>query len=151
MLSLPGFALPSTVVGIGYLLAFNAPRLKITGGGVMILAINCIFRYLAVGVETGISKLHQINIEIEEASSDLGANFITTFYRVVLPIISPAFVVGFIYTFLTSLVSLSAVIFLVSPGFSLAAGKIFEWINFGAIGLASATTMKLVGGQPSCS
>lgn len=143
MVSLSGFALPGTVMGIGYLLAFNAPPLKLTGG-IMILAINCIFRYLAVGVEAGVSKLHQINIEIEEASSDLGANFMTTFYKIVLPIMFPAFIVGFIYTFLTSLVSLSAVIFLVSPGFSLAAVKIFEWINFGAIGLASATTMKLV-------
>jgi iron(III) transport system permease protein len=56
----------------------------------------------------------------------------------------PAFIAGFIYTFMTSLVSLSAVVFLVSPGFSLAAVKIFDAAVYGEIGLASATTMKLV-------
>lgn len=143
MISLSGFALPGTVIGIGYLLAFNAPPLKLTGG-IMILALNCVFRFLAVGVEAGISKLHQINIEIEEASADLGANFITTFYKVVLPIMFPAFIAGFIYTFMTTLVSLSAVVFLVSPGFELAAVRIFDRAVYGEIGNASATTIKLV-------
>jgi iron(III) transport system permease protein len=143
MISLSGFALPGTVIGIGYLLAFNTPPIKLTGG-IMILALNCVFRFLAVGVEAGISKLHQINIEIEEASSDLGANFMTTFYRIVLPIMFPAFIAGFIYTFMTTIVSLSAVVFLVSPGFELAAVKIFDAAVYGEIGVASATTMKLV-------
>jgi len=143
MLSLSGFALPGTVVGIGYLLAFNAPPLKLTGG-IMILALNCVFRFLAVGVEAGISKLHQISIEMEEASSDLGANFLTTFSKIVLPLMFPAFIAGFIYTFMTAIVSLSAVVFLVSPGFELAAVRIFDNAVYGEIGMASATTMKLV-------
>jgi iron(III) transport system permease protein len=143
MVSLSGFALPGTVLGIGYLLAFSAPPLKLTGG-IMILALNCVFRFLAVGVEAGISKLHQIHIEIEEASADLGASFLTTFYKIVLPIMFPAFIAGFVYTFMTAIVSLSAVVFLVSPGFDLAAVKIFDAAVYGEIGIASATTMKLV-------
>jgi iron(III) transport system permease protein len=143
MASLSGFALPGTVLGIGYLLAFSAPPLKLTGG-IMILALNCVFRFLAVGVEAGISKLHQINIEIEEASADLGASFLTTFFRIVLPIMFPAFIAGFIYTFMTAIVSLSAVVFLVSPGFQLAAVKIFDAAVYGEIGIASATTIKLI-------
>lgn len=143
MASLSGFALPGTVLGIGYLLAFSAQPIKLTGG-IMILALNCVFRFLAVGVEAGISKLHQINIEIEEASADLGASFLTTFYKIVLPIMFPAFVAGFIYTFMTAIVSLSAVVFLVSPGFQLAAVKIFDAAVYGEIGIASATTVKLI-------
>jgi iron(III) transport system permease protein len=143
MVSLSGFALPGTVLGIGYLLAFSSPPLKLTGG-IMILALNCVFRFLAVGVEAGISKLQQIHIEIEEASVDLGAGFVTTFCKIVLPIMFPAFVAGFIYTFMTAIVSLSAVVFLVSPGFDLAAVKIFDAAIYGEIGIASATTMKLV-------
>jgi iron(III) transport system permease protein len=143
MVALSGFALPGTVLGIGYLLAFSTPPLKLTGG-IMILSLNCVFRFLAVGVEAGISKLHQIHIEIEEASADMGASFLTTFYRVVLPIMFPAFIAGFIYTFMTAIVSLSAVVFLVSPGFDLASVKIFDAAIYGEIGIASATTMKLV-------
>jgi iron(III) transport system permease protein len=141
--SLSGFALPGTVLGIGYLLAFSAPPFKLTGG-IMILALNCVFRFLAVGVEAGISKLHQIHLEIEEASTDLGAGSLTTFFRIVLPIMFPAFVAGFLYTFMTAVVSLSAVVFLVSPGFELAAVRIFDAAVYGEIGIAAATTMKLV-------
>jgi iron(III) transport system permease protein len=141
--SLSGFALPGTVLGIGYLLAFSAPPFKLTGG-IMILALNCVFRFLAVGVEAGISKLHQIHLEIEEASTDLGAGSLTTFFRIVLPIMFPAFVAGFLYTFMTAVVSLSAVVFLVSPGFELAAVRIFDAAVYGEIAIAAATTMKLV-------
>lgn len=143
MVSLSGFALPGTVLGIGYLLAFSAPPLKLTGG-FMILALNCVFRFLAVGVEAGISKLHQIHIEIEEASADLGSTFLGTFHRIVLPIMFPAFIAGFLYTFMTAIVSLSSIVFLVSPGYQLAAVRIFDAAVYGEIGLASATTMKLV-------
>jgi iron(III) transport system permease protein len=143
MISLSGFALPGTVLGIGYLLAFSAPPFKLTGG-ILILALNCVFRFLAVGVEAGISKLHQIHIEIEEASADLGASFLTTFYKIVLPIMFPAFIAGFVYTFMTAIVSLSAVVFLVSPGFDLASVRIFDAAVYGEVGIASATTMKLV-------
>jgi len=143
MIALSGFALPGTVLGVGYLLAFASPPMKLTGG-IMILALNCVFRFLAVGVEAGITKLHQINIEIEEASWDMGATFITTFRRIVLPIMFPAFIAGFIYTFMTTMVSLSAVVFLVSPGYELAAVTIFDAAAYGKIGLASATTLKMI-------
>jgi iron(III) transport system permease protein len=135
--------LPGTVIGVGYLIAFAAPPIKLTGG-IMILALNCVFRFLAVGVEAGITKLHQINIEIEEASWDMGATFLTTFRRIVLPIMFPSFISGFIYTFMTTMVSLSAVVFLVSPGYELAAVTIFDAAAYGKIGLASATTLKMI-------
>jgi iron(III) transport system permease protein len=92
----------------------------------MILALNCVFRFIAVGVEAGISKLHQIHIEIEEASADLGASFLTTFYKIVLPIMFPAFIAGSRLYLHDAIVSLSAVVFLVSPGFDLASVKIFD-------------------------
>jgi iron(III) transport system permease protein len=149
MAALSGFALPGTVLGIGYLLAFSAPPLRLTGG-IMILALSCVFRFLAVGVEAGISKLHQIHVEIEEASADLGAGPLTTFVRIVLPIMFPAFLAGFLYTVMTAIVSLSAVVFLVSPGFELAAVRIFDAAVYGEIGIASATMMKLVGAVAVC-
>ena len=47
-------------------------------------------------------------------------HFITIFFKVVLPIMFSAFVAGFTYTFMTTMMSLSSVIFLVTPGFDLA-------------------------------
>ena len=143
MIALSGFALPGTVIGVGYIMAFNRPPFLLTGT-IWIIILNCVFRFLAVGVEAGISKLHQISIEIEEAAADLGADFITIFFKVVLPIMFSAFVAGFIYTFMTTMMSLSAVIFLVTPGFDLASVYIYLTAQLGELGLASATTVKMM-------
>lgn len=142
-LALLGFALPGTVIGVGYILAFNAYPFYLTGT-VLILVLNCSFRFLAVAVEAGISKLHQISVEIEEASLDLGASVLTTFVRVTLPLMSSAFVAGFVYTFMTSMISLSSLIFLIAPGTNLAAVYIFITAQLGEMGLAAATTVKLI-------
>jgi iron(III) transport system permease protein len=143
MLALSGFALPGTVIGVGYIIAFNRPPFLLTGT-IWIIILNCVFRFLAVGVEAGISKLHQISVEIEEASADLGADFLTIFFKVILPIMFSAFVAGFIYTFMTTMMSLSSVIFLVAPGFDLASVYIFLTAQLGELGVASATTIKVI-------
>lgn len=143
MMALSGFALPGTVIGVGYIMAFNQPPFLLAGT-IWILILNCAFRFLAVGVEAGISKLHQISIEIEEASADLGADFITIFFKVILPIMFSAFIAGFIYTFMTTMMSLSSVIFLVTPGFDLAAVYIYLTAQLGELGVASATTIKMI-------
>ena len=73
MVSLLTFAVPGTVVGIGYILAFNTPPLVLTGTAAIIILLF-IFRDIAVGVQTGIAELQQIDPSIEEASTDLGAD-----------------------------------------------------------------------------
>jgi len=140
---LAGFTLPGTVLGIGYLLVFGRPPLQLTGT-LIILVLNCLFRFVAVGMEAGITKLQQLSIEVEEASLNLGASTATTFRKIVLPIILPAFMYGFLYVFVTSMISLSAVVFLVSPTYQLASVFIFQWAGFGYMGLACATSVKLV-------
>ncbi len=142
-LYLAGFTLPGTILGIGYLLAFNGPPFPLTGT-MMILVISCLFRFVAVGIEAGIVKLKQVSMEVEEASLNLGASPATTFRRIVLPIIFPAAMYGFIYIFMTTMASLSAVVFLTSPGSLLASVFIFQWANYGYVGLASATTLKVI-------
>jgi iron(III) transport system permease protein len=146
MVALSGFALPGTVIGVGYIMAFNRFPFYylLIFSGKWIIILNCVFRFLAVGVEAGISKLHQISVEIEEASADLGADFLTIFFKVVLPIMFSAFVAGFIYTFMTTMMSLSSVIFLVTPGFDLASVYIYLTAQLGELGLASATTVKVI-------
>jgi len=142
-ISLTGFAFPGAVMGVGYILAFNKPPLLLVGTAT-ILVVNCVFRAFAVGEEAGIIKLHQLSIEIEEASFNLGASTITTFRRIVVPNIFPAFIYGFVYVFMRSMVTLSAVVFLVSPGHPLVSIYIFDTAAWGYIGLACAATLKLI-------
>jgi iron(III) transport system permease protein len=95
-------------------------------------------------MEAGITKLQQLSIEVEEASLNLGASTATTFRRIAFPIIFPAFMYGFIYLFMRTMVTLSSVIFLAAPGFYLASIFIYDSAIWGQLGLACATTLKVI-------
>ena len=142
-LSLLGFAVPGTVMGVGYILAFNKPPLLLTGT-FFIMIINEAFRNLSVSLEAGTSKLHQIDVAIEEAAMDMGAGPVKTFIKVVLPLISSAFFAGFIYTFMVGMIAVSAVIFLISPGNDLAALYILAVAEQGMLGMACAISIMLI-------
>jgi len=147
--TLIGFALPGTIMGIGYILAFNRPPIFLTGT-LAILILNMIARFLAVGLEAGVSKLHQIDASLEEASADLGAGILTTFRRIILPLMSSAVVAGFLFTFMQSMISLSAAIFLVAPGNLLASVYIFNRAREGDMGIACATSVILIATVAAC-
>src|SRR5690606_13943941 len=114
-------------------------------GTLALLVLNMAFRNVAAGLEAGISKLHQIDVSLEEASADLGARPPTTLRRVVFPIMSSAFSVGFVYTFMTSMITVSSAIFLIAPGVNLAAIYILNLAEQAAIGRAAAMSVLLVG------
>jgi iron(III) transport system permease protein len=119
------FAVPGTVVGIGYILAFNGPPFFLTGTA-FILVMVFTFRNLPVGVEAATSTLLQIDPSIEEASSILGATSATTFRRISLPLLKQAFFSGLVYSFVRSMTAVSAVIFLISPRWNLATARVFS-------------------------
>ena len=79
--SILNFAVPGTVVGIGYILAFNKPPLLLIGT-LVILVLNFIFRYIPVGIQSGVAVLRQIDPTIEEAAQNLGADGMTTFRKI---------------------------------------------------------------------
>jgi iron(III) transport system permease protein len=148
-MALLGFAVPGTVMGVGYIISFNSPPLKLTGTFV-ILIINEAFRNLSVSLEAGVGKLHQIDIAIEEAAIDMGASSFRTFTRVVLPLISSALAAGFVYTFMVGMIAVSAVIFLISPGNNLASLYILAVAEEGFLGMACAISVMLIAVVMSC-
>ena len=134
---------PGTVVGIGYILTFHRPPLLLTGT-FAILIISCIFRFLPIGYRVAAANLGQIEPSIEEASLNLGADGLTTFFRITLPLMRPAFFVGFVYIFMKSMTTLSAVIFLLRPETELIAVSIFREAYSGKIGSATALSTLLI-------
>lgn len=111
--SMLSFAVPGTVVGIGYILAFNTPPLLLTGTG-LILVLCFVFRNMPVGIESGVAALSQIDPSIEEAATNLGADSPHIFKDITLPLIQPAFFAGLSYSFIRCMTAVSAIIFLVS-------------------------------------
>jgi iron(III) transport system permease protein len=142
--SMLSFALPGTVVGIGYILAFNEKPLLLTGG-LCILVLNFVFRYVPVGIQNGVATLRQIDSAIEEAATDLGANSATVFKKVTLPLISPAFFSGLVFAFVRAMTAISAAIFLVSADWNLMTVQILSQVGSGRLGAAAAFSLLLVG------
>lgn len=135
--SILNYAVPGTVVGIGYILAFNARPLLLTGT-LAIIVLAFVFRYVPVGIQNGIAVLRQIDPSIEEASQNLGADGITTFRKVTLPLIAPAFFSGLVYAFVRAMTAISAAIFLVSADWNLMTVQILNQVGSGRLGVAAA-------------
>jgi iron(III) transport system permease protein len=141
--SLLAMAVPGTVIGIGYILAYNTKPILLTGTAT-ILIIAFVMRSIPVGVRSGVAALQQIDPAIEEAASDLGANTKKIFTSVTLPLIKPAFFSGLVYTFVRSMTAVSAVIFLVSARYSLLTVQILSQVDAGRFGVAAAFSTILI-------
>ena len=136
-------AVPGTVIGIGYILAFNKPPLLLTAT-VTILVIAFVFRNMPVGIRSGIAALEQVDPALEEASTNLGATTVQTFTKVMLPLMGSAFFSGLVYSFVRAMTAISAVIFLVSAKYSLLTVSILNQVDVGRWGYASAYATLLI-------
>ena len=137
------YALPGTIVGIGYLVAFNDPPLALTGTA-FILVVCYVFRYSLAGTRVTTAVLAQIDPSLEEASASLGARRDVTFRRIVLPLIRPALLAGMTVLFIRAMTAISATIFLVSLEWSLVTVRILEGITNLELGQASAFSMLVI-------
>ena len=137
------YALPGTIVGIAYLIAFNDPPIELAGTALVIVACY-VFRYGPTGIRTTIALLQQIDRSLEEASQSLGAASGTTFRRVTLPLILPAFFAGLGVVFIRSMTAISATIFLVSISWTLITVKILENMTELSLGPAAAFSVLVI-------
>jgi iron(III) transport system permease protein len=137
------FAIPGTVIGVAYILAFNVPPLELTGTGI-ILVISFVFRNMPVGVRAGIASLSQLDRSLDEASLTLRASSFTTVRRVLLPLLRPALLAALVYSFVRAMTAISAVIFLVSAEYEMATSYILGRVENGDYGLAIAYCTVLI-------
>jgi len=141
------FAVPGTVVGIGYILAFNQRStffpFVLTGTAAIIVAL-LVFRYMPAGIQSGVAALQQIDPSIEEASADLGAGSGTTFRRITLPMIAPAFFSGLVYSFVKAMTAISAIIFVVSGSWNLITVAILGYVDNSQYAQAAAMSIFLI-------
>jgi len=143
IVSMINYALPGTIVGIAYLIAFNDPPLALTGGALIIVACY-VFRYSPTGIRATVALLQQIDRSLEEASASLGAGSGQTFRRVTLPLIAPAFFAGLGVVFIRSMTAISATIFLVSLSWTLITVRILENMTELALGPAAAFSVFVI-------
>lgn len=137
------FAIPGTVIGVSYILAFNVPPIELTGTGI-ILVVSFIFRNMPVGVRAGIASMSQLDKSLDESSLTLGANSFQTFRRIILPLLKPAILAALVYSFVRAMTAISAVIFLVSAEYDMATSYIIGRVENNDYGLAIAYSTTLI-------
>ncbi len=137
------FAIPGTVIGVSYIMAFNFPPIELTGTSI-ILIIVFVFRNMPVGVRGGIAAMSQLDASLDEASITCGANSFTTVRRVIAPLMGPAIMAALTYSFVRAITSVSAVIFLVSARHNMATAFIVGRVENGEFGIAIAYSAVLI-------
>jgi iron(III) transport system permease protein len=137
------FAIPGTVIGISYIMAFNLPPLEMTGTALILVACF-VFRNMPVGVRGGIAAMSQLDKSLDEASLTLGADSFRTIRKVILPLLRPAITAALVYSFVRAITSISAVIFLVSAQYNMSTAYIVGLVENGEYGVAIAYSSALI-------
>ncbi|MEZ2126273.1 MULTISPECIES: ABC transporter permease [unclassified Sinorhizobium] len=137
------FAIPGTVIGISYIMAFNLPPLEMTGTALILVACF-VFRNMPVGVRGGIAAMSQLDKSLDEASLTLRADSFRTIRKVILPLLRPAITAALVYSFVRAITSISAVVFLVSAQYNMATSYIVGLVENGEYGVAIAYSTTLI-------
>ena len=137
------FAIPGIVIGVSYVVAFNQAPIDLTYTGI-ILVLCFVFRNMSVSVRSGIASLSQLDPGLDEASVTLGSRGFRTIRKVIMPLIKPAITASMIYSFIRSITSISAVIFLVSADYNLASAYIIGLVEQNQFGVSIAYSTVLI-------
>jgi len=142
-LTMVSFAIPGTVIGVSYIVAFNVPPLELTGG-MLILVLCFVFRNMPVGVRAGIAALAQIDKTLDEASATLRGSTMRTLTEVVVPLLRPAILATLVFSFTHAMTAVSAIIFLATAKYNLATVYIINRVEAGEYPLAIAYSTVLI-------
>ena len=131
---------PGLVIGLSYIFAFNAPNspLYVFYGSAILIAICNFYHYHTQGFLTMMTGMRAVPAALEEVVSCLGGNVRHLLRDAVLPFMAPTVLSVFFFLFMRSMVTLSAVIFLVSPTVNVASVSVMHLDQAGFVSQAAA-------------
>ena len=135
-------AIPGLVLGLGYILAFV--RINWLYYKASIIILNIIVANFTLGMLSTMTNMKNIDKSVDEASTSLGADLPRSFFKVIFPLSRISFWNNTLFFFERSMVTISAVIFLVSPKIQLASITIIHLIDDGFIESACAMSTIVV-------
>jgi iron(III) transport system permease protein len=106
-------AMPGIVLGVSLIWVYLTLPIPIYGT-IWVLLLAYITKFMPYGIRAASSSMIQINKELEEASLASGGTWLQTFRKVLLPLLMPGFVAGWIYISIIALRELSTSILLYS-------------------------------------
>jgi len=141
--SLP-MVFPGLVLGLSIMIFYLNVDIGIYGT-IWIMFIAYITRFLPYGLRYNTTSMLQIHKELEESAEMSGASWGTTFVRVILPLMKPGLLAGWIYVVIVSIRELSTSILLYSPGTEVVSIVIWElWENGQYVELSALGVMLIV-------
>jgi len=146
LLAMLPMAVPGLVLGLGYIFFFNEPANPLNGlyHTLTLLTVCTVVHFYTTGHLTAVTALKALDPEFEAVSASMKVPFYKTFWRVTLPICTPALVDIARYFFINAMTTISAVVFLYSPETKVAAIAILNLDEAGEIGAAAAMAV-LIG------
>jgi iron(III) transport system permease protein len=142
--SLP-LVFPGIVLGLAIMIFYLNVDVGIYGT-IWIMLIAYITRFMPYGLRYNTTSMLQIHRELEESAAMSGASWTTTFRRIILPLLKPGLVAGWIYIVIVSIRELSTSILLYSPGNEVLSILIWElWENGQYVELSALGVMFILG------
>ncbi len=136
-LTLLCFAVPGTVAGVSYIIAFNSSPIYLTGTAVIIV-LSMVMRNMPVGMRAAIAGLGQLDKSLDEASLSLKGSSFKTIWYIVFPLLKPALLSALVTSFVRAMTTVSAIIFLVTADTRVATSYILNRVEDGEYGIAIA-------------
>lgn len=126
--SLP-MVFPGLVLGLALMIFYLNVDIGVYGT-MWILLIAYVTRFMPYGLRFNTTSMLQIHKELEESAAMSGASWVTVFRRIILPLLKPGLLAGWIYIMIVSIRELSSSILLYSPGTEVISIVIWElWEN----------------------
>jgi iron(III) transport system permease protein len=113
-------------------------------GTLGILLIAYITRFMPYGIRTTTATMLQINRELEEAAHIAGGSWFQTFWRILLPLLKPGLLAGWIYILTVSMRELSTSVLLVSSQNQVLATLVFDLIDGGNVPRLAAISVMFI-------
>ncbi|QDD89174.1 ABC transporter permease subunit [Pseudomonas oryzihabitans] len=145
-------AVPGMVLGLGYVLMLNNPvnPLHVLYGTLLSMVIlNVYYNHSQAFLITNTS-LTQVGKSYDEASRMLGAGVLRTLRKVTLPILWPTLLGVWVFYFMRAMVSLSALIFLITPSTQIASVAVLQLSDRGAMNQAAAFSVCIMATVGAC-
>lgn len=152
-----GAAVPGTVLGLGFALAYSTPTWLFgqqiipilagglaAGGGAIAIVMVYVTRGIPTGQQASIAALQQINPQVEEAATSLGAGALATFTKVTIPLVRPAVITAVTYAITKSMTTITAIIFITTPQTKVMTAQILDEVDAGRFGNAFAYCTVLI-------
>lgn len=137
---------PSIAFGAIYLSLFSVPRGPIPSlyGTFAILVLVMVANQLPYASRTGISAMHQIGPELEEAAAIQGSGWFKRFRAILFPLARPGFITGTTIVMITTMRELSLFILLMSPDTRVLTALTFTYAEVGLPQLSNALMTFLI-------